>query len=180
MLTRFEHGANVERSEPRRGRKHDDVDVGLKQFLIGIEAREAGLRGYLDGIKAIPFDNQIAVLSCIATDHFLLRHTQFLQGALNLIGKNIGERADLDVGRRKDGIHQRADAAIAAADEADLDLVWVSGGICTREGWKRGCEALHCTPSCKFTPRKGWESGTSHDVFRGFDIAQRKLHEDTN
>ena len=104
-----------------RGGQQHHVDVGRQQFLIGVESDEFLIVRHGDLVGEVG--------------------PQLLQALLDLVGKRVGQRRQLDVRIGSQGVAGGARAPPAAADQTDFQRV-VSGRMnATRDAERAGQRA---------------------------------------
>jgi hypothetical protein len=127
VLLRLHRGFEVQRAEARRGGEDHEIDAGGLHLLVRVEAVEHGFRRGLDASAV------------------LLVLLPVVEAVLRLPFEHVAERDDLDGLVRVEDVANRAVAAPAAPDHADLDGVPARGVDAGRErggGHARGGRGL--------------------------------------
>lgn len=110
VFTGLDSGAEVDGAEAGRGGEEDDIDTGIDDALVGVEADEAVFGADIDAMGA-GFAGDAG------------------EGSLDGAIEDITDGEQLGIGIGLEGLGGGAGAATAAADEADLEDVTGGDGV---------------------------------------------------
>ena len=132
MLARLHGGRDHLGAEARRREKHDQVHVVEGQdLLVGVEPEEDALGLDLDLTRDL--------------------RAQLLEGGVDLVLEEIGDRDELHAGRRFQAIDGVGRAALAAADDRHADGVRAGGENAARRNGETHARRRYRLP--EFPPR---------------------------